>query len=49
MRLGGKKTVFLQKKCSLESDIDPGYVGWTLTLFKLEIFQLRVFQDVCFI
>ena len=33
----------------LESDIDPGYIHWTLTLFQSEKFQLKFSQYVCYI
>ena len=33
----------------LESDIDPGYIHWTLTPFQLQKFQLKVSQYVCYI
>ena len=33
----------------LESDIDPGYIHWTLAPFQLEKFQLKVSQYVCYI
>ena len=31
----------------LESDIDTGYIHWTLTLFQSEKFQLKFSQYVC--
>ena len=33
----------------LESDIDAGYIHWTLTLFQSEKFQLKFSQYVCYI
>ena len=33
----------------LESDIDPGYIHWTLTLFQSEKFLLKFSQYVCYI
>ena len=33
----------------LESDIEPGYIHWTLTPFQLEKFQLKFSQYVCYI
>ena len=33
----------------LESDIDPGYIHWTLTLFQSEKSQLKFSQYVCYI
>ena len=33
----------------ITSDMDPGYIHWTLTPFQLERFQLKVSQYVCYI
>ena len=33
----------------LESDIDRGYIHWTLPPFQLEKFQLKISQYVCYI
>ena len=33
----------------LKSDIDPGYIHWTLTPLRLEKFQLKFSQYMCYI
>ena len=33
----------------LDSDIDPGYIHWALTLFQSEKFQQKFSQYVCYI
>ena len=33
----------------LQSDIDPGYIHWTLTSFQLEKFEVKVSEYLCYI
>ena len=39
---------FSSQLVSSESDFDAGPIHWTLTPFRLEEFQLKVFQYVCY-